>query len=85
MESPFGKPSFSDGDLIFVDPDREAIHRSLVIAKCETDQEATFKQLMVEGDRRYLKALNPAFPGGIIEMPKDCSIVGVVIFKGERI
>src|SRR5207244_6087572 len=33
MESPFGKPSFSEGDLIFVDPDREAMHRSLVIAK----------------------------------------------------
>ena len=85
MENPGGRPSFSDGDLIFVDPERDAIHRSIVVVRIEATKKATLKQLIIESDRRYLKALNPAWPEPIIEVNGEATVVGVVIFKGEAI
>lgn len=79
MYNPGQRPSYSDGDLIFVDPDRGPISGDRVIAKISETNEATFKQLIVEGRRQYLKALNPAWPEQIIEIDRDTTIIGVVI------
>ncbi|MBY8971855.1 helix-turn-helix domain-containing protein [Pseudomonas sp. P867] len=75
--------SFRDGDIIFVDPAKEAENGSLVIAKLVDSQEATFKQLVMEGSRRFLKPLNPAWPEPIIELGQDATICGVVFSKLE--
>lgn len=83
MLNPHGRRSFRDGDLIFVDPDQEPANGSLIIAKLEDSQEATFKQLVIEGDERYLKALNPAWPEPIIRINGNATITGVVILKAE--
>lgn len=85
MLNPHGRPSFSDGDLIFVDPERQPVHGSLVIVRLDDEKEATFKRLIIEGARKYLKPLNPSWPEQIIEISQDAMICGVVIFKGERI
>jgi SOS-response transcriptional repressor LexA len=77
------EPKFHDGDLIFVDPLVSAQSCRYVVVRLEHPQEATFKQLIVEGGRRYLKALNPDWPNRIIEMDSDATICGVVVFKGE--
>lgn len=81
MYNPNGKPSYEEGDYIFVDPDVEPQHRSAVIVRLDDEKEATFKQLIIEGDRRYLKALNPAWPEPIIQINGDATICGVVIGK----
>jgi SOS-response transcriptional repressor LexA len=73
--------SFRDGDIIFVDPAKDAENGSLVIAKLVDSQEATFKQLVMEGSRRFLKPLNPAWP--IIELGSNAMICGVVFSKLE--
>lgn len=83
MFDPTGMHSFKDGDTIFVDPDRGADHRSLVIARLDDIKEATFKQLLIEGDQRMLQALNPSWPNRIISVNGNCSICGVVIGKVE--
>ncbi|MFL9674352.1 LexA family protein [Pseudomonas marginalis] len=75
--------SFRDGDIIFVDPSRDVGNGSLVIVKLVDSQEATFKQLVMEGDRRFLKPLNPAWPEQIIELSPDATICGVVFSKLE--
>lgn len=75
--------SFRDGDIIFVDPSKDAENGSLVIAKLVDSQEATFKQLVMEGSRRFLKPLNPAWPEPIIELGHDATICGVVFSKLE--
>ncbi|MDG2968409.1 LexA family transcriptional regulator [Pseudomonas extremaustralis] len=75
--------SFRDGDIIFVDPAKDAENGSLVIAKLIDSQEATFKQLVMEGSRRFLKPLNPAWPEPIIELGDDATICGVVFSKLE--
>jgi len=71
------EPRYHNGDIIFVDPDISAAQGSDVIVRLENSNEATFKQLVVEGSRRYLKPLNPRFP--VIEITTEARVVGVVI------
>lgn len=79
------EPKFHEGDLIFVDPDVAATHGKYVVVRLDDSNEATFKQLIVEGKRQYLKALNPDWPNRIIELDTSATIVGVVVFKGETV
>ena len=76
------EPDFRDGDLIFVDPRVEPVHGQFVVVMLEDSPEATFKQLIIEGGRQYLKALNPEWPTPIIEVKRPARFCGVVIFKG---
>lgn len=79
MENPGGKYSYPDGAVIFVDPDQRPENGSRVIVRLDDSKEATFKQLVMEGDKKYLKALNPAWPEKIIEINGNATICGVVI------
>lgn len=83
MYNPHGTRSFKDGDIIYVDPERMPENGSLVVAKLVDEQEASFKQLIIEGRSRYLKALNPAWPEPFIAVGEDTIICGVVISKLE--
>lgn len=83
MHNPSGKPSFDDGDIIFVDPARNFDHRSYVIVRLDDENQATFKRLLIDGDRRMLEALNPAWPNRIFEINEDATICGVVIARLE--
>ncbi|MCU9528663.1 SOS-response transcriptional repressor LexA [Pseudomonas sp. TE6288] len=83
MFNPHERRSFREGDIIFVDPAKEYENGSLVIAKLADSREATFKQLVIEGDRQFLKPLNPSWPDPIIELPPDAAICGVVVSKVE--
>jgi SOS-response transcriptional repressor LexA len=81
MFNPVGRPSYEEGDIIIVDPDVEPRNRDRIIVRQEHDKTATFKQLVIEGDRRFLKALNPAWPEPFIEIKGDATICGVVVAK----
>jgi len=75
------EPEFLEGDIVTVDPGRDAINGSYVIAK--NGEEATFKQLVIDGSNVYLKPLNARYPikdiTGI-----EIKIVGVVVEKRKR-
>lgn len=76
------EPKFQDGDIIFVDPDVAAEHGRNVVVRFEESKEATFKQLVIEGEHQYLRALNPDWPGPrLIEIDASATICGVVIGK----
>ena len=79
------EPKFYNGDLIFVDPGVAAESGKYVVVKLEDSDEATFKQLFIEGGRKYLKALNPDWPERIVELDDASVICGAVVFKGERL
>jgi SOS-response transcriptional repressor LexA len=81
MNNPGARPSYSDGDIIFVDPDRRANHGDRVIVRLDDHAEATFKQLLVEDGRKLLKALNPEWAPRYIQINGHATIVGVVIGK----
>jgi SOS-response transcriptional repressor LexA len=77
------EPRFYNGDFIFVDPDIVAESGKYVVVKLEDADEAMFRQLIIEGGRKYLKALNPDWPERIFELDDTTRICGVVVFKGE--
>lgn len=81
MTSPGNRYSFDDGDIIHVDPAGQPRQGSIVLVRNPQDEMAILRQLMIDGGRRYLKALNPAWPDAIIEFPPGAHIVGVVICK----
>lgn len=83
MYDPTGRRSFREGDLIFVDPDKQAENGSLVVVKLTDDHKATFKQLIIEDDQKYLKALNPSWPNRIMPINGNAVMCGVVIYKVE--
>jgi SOS-response transcriptional repressor LexA len=84
MTAPHG-PSFPDGELIFVDPDKTPNNGSFVIVRLDDRDEATFKKLVIQGEDQYLEALNPAWPERIIKVNEHATFCGVVIFKGAPV
>lgn len=81
MFNPNGTPSFSEGDIIFVDPEKASDNRSCVIVMLDDEQEATFKQLVIEGDRKMLRPLNPSWPEQWLPINGNATIIGTVIGK----
>ncbi|MDN7495024.1 S24 family peptidase [Burkholderia gladioli] len=81
MQNPDGPASFSDGDIIFVDPLRAADHRKCVVVRLDDEQQATFKQLIIEGERKLLRPLNPNWPEKWIDINGNATIIGTVIGK----
>jgi SOS-response transcriptional repressor LexA len=77
------EPQFHDGDLIFVDPDATPTSGRSVVVHQEDAAGATFRQLIVEEGRQYLKALNSDWPNRITPIDGNAMVIGVVIFKGE--
>lgn len=76
MTSPVGL-SIPEGAAILIDPEVEPINGKLVVAKLEGENEATFKKLVIDAGRRFLKPLNPQYP--MIEINGNCKIIGVVV------
>lgn len=70
------EPKFPEGALIVVEPDEDPLPGKFVVVRKRGDNEATFKQLVLDGGVYYLKPLNPRYP--IMELPADSVIVGVV-------
>ena len=65
------------GWIIVVDPDKAPSPNSYVIAKDTATQQATFKRLVTDGGRWYLKPLNPQYPMVEIDDPA-LRVIGVV-------
>lgn len=76
MTAPAGL-SIPEGTSILVDPLVEARNGKLVVAKLEHENEATFKKLVIDAGRKFLKPLNPQYP--ITEINESCRIIGVVV------
>jgi len=75
MQAPEG-PSFPDGSVICVEPDLPPEHRKFVITRLDDTQEATFKQLIIDGNQQLLRPLNPRYP--IMPIDKNATHCGVV-------
>jgi SOS-response transcriptional repressor LexA len=69
------EPKFPDGAILIVEPEENPEPGAFVIVR-HNGGEATFKQLMVDGNARYLKPLNPRYP--IMEVMPDAVFCGVV-------
>ena len=76
-------PRFRHGEIIFCDPGQQPNNGDFIIAKLTDDNQATFKQLIIEDGKHFLKAINPDWPNQFIEINGNCHIVGKVIAKIE--
>lgn len=77
-------PRFREGDLIFADPEADPMHHNgFCLALLPGARAPVFRRLVQEAGRRYLHALNPAWPDPIVELTPDVQIVAAVICKIE--
>ena len=69
--------SFPEGVHIIVDPDRQAENKDYVIARMDGSDEATFKQLVMDGPLVFLRPLNSTYP--VIQVNGNHRVEGVVV------
>lgn len=55
------EPLFPAGTCLIADPERAPKHGDYVLVVLKGEQLPLFRQYIVDGDRNYLRALNPAF------------------------
>lgn len=76
-------PEFSDGEIIVVEPYVTTCTGCFVVARVGGDSATTFKQLILDGGRTFLKPYNERYP--ILDVSDtSCQILGVVIAKMKR-
>jgi SOS-response transcriptional repressor LexA len=77
MTNPGPGRSYPAGCIIFVDPEAEAKTGDRVIATVPRTNEATFKVLVEDAGRQFLKPINPQYP--IIDITEETHIRGKVV------
>ncbi|MEA1938926.1 MAG: XRE family transcriptional regulator, partial [Pseudomonadota bacterium] len=82
-------PDFSEGDLIFVDPDMPPRPGCYVVAKRDSDNESTFKKYRprIEGPDGYIELapLNDDYPMLRLDTNHPGCIIGPVIYHQRRL
>ena len=74
------EPEFLDGHIIIVDPAMPPQHGAYVVI--DYQGETTFRQLVIEGGRKFIKALNEVYPA--VELVEQYSVRGVVVQRAGR-
>ena len=70
-------PRFPEGTVIIIDPDTPPSNHSFVLAQRPEANLPEFKQLLIDGERQFLKPLNPDF--SIVAWAPDARIIGTMI------
>lgn len=70
-------PQFLPGTILVIDPTKEANDRDFVVAANSKLKSATFKQLLIDSETRYLKPINTDFR--TTQMTEDHKIIGPVL------
>ncbi len=76
MTSNTGGKSIPEGSVIIVDPCLVAEHGKVVVARLDDSNEATLKQLIIDGGSKYLKPFNSSYP--TMPINGNCTIIGIV-------
>ncbi|RMO55277.1 LexA family protein [Pseudomonas marginalis] len=77
MTNPGAGESYPTGCIIFVDPEVETKTGDRVIARVPRTNEATFKILVEDAGRQFLRPINPQYP--IIDITEETHICGKVV------
>ena len=73
-------PEFLDGHIVIVDPAMSVHSGAYVII--DYDGETTFRQFVIDNERKFLRAVNDGFPA--IEITKEYRVRGVVVQRAGR-
>lgn len=71
------EPAIAEGALVIIDPEREAVHGKIVLAKRISEHTATIKRLWFDGATPYLKPENQRYP--LLPVTDDIRIIGVAV------
>lgn len=75
------EPRFCSGDILVADPNPVLINSATdgdyVLVRFSDQKHAQFRQLLIEGDEKYYKPLNPDFGGAV--PAKKAKILAVVV------
>ena len=74
------EPEFPDKAIIVIDPGYP-VENGLYIA-CDYRGETVLRQMIIDGEQRFLKPVNPAYP--TVEVSAPLKIHGVVVQKTTR-
>lgn len=77
MTNPGPGRSYPTGCIIFVDPEAETKTGDRVIARVPRTNEATFKILVQDAGRQFLRPINPQYP--VIDITEETHICGKVV------
>lgn len=70
-------PQFQENTILIIDPIKEPKNRDFVIAYTKKSDEVLFRQLVIEGKYKFIKAINEIFP--TIQLEEGDRVLGVVI------
>ncbi|EKE01214.1 MAG: hypothetical protein ACD_21C00190G0003 [uncultured bacterium] len=71
-------PRYEIGAIIVIDPEEKPKHRNLVIAQ-KSNGEVICRQLLIDGDKRYLKPSNLKYPAYLIgDKENKIEIIGAI-------
>lgn len=70
-------PQFAENTVLIIDPKKQAKNKDFVIVYIKQSDEIFFRQLIIEGKYKFLKAINVIFP--TISIGSDDIIIGVVL------
>lgn len=62
MADPHGHPTFPDGTVVVIDPDKPAGPGDFVLAQGSAQDEPHFKRWIQDGGEHFLAPLNPRYP-----------------------
>jgi len=67
-------PDFPEGGILYVDPEPTAVSGDYVLARTDTG-EITFKRLIRDGGRTFLRPLSPHYPVQQVVDVRTCGVV----------
>ena len=85
MHNPNAPVSFTDGDKVVVDPDKEFKSGDFVVAKLAASNSVTFKRLRQEDGEYFLEALNPDWNPRYIRITEEWHICGRGMWKVQQL
>ncbi len=74
------EPEFTDGCVVIIDPGYAPRNGSYLVVEFAGD--VFFRQLVIDGERRFLKPLNPKYGG--FELTPPYRILGGVVQRAGR-
>ena len=70
-------PTFNEGTTLVIEPNLEATNRDYVIVALSGNENATFRQLLLDGDDQYLKSINNEFR--TMQLEQNNNIIGTLV------
>lgn len=80
VEGAAASPRFNEGDVVFVDAEKEPKAGNTVLY-CLSDGRYVLRRLDIEGEQRYLTAINPDWPEKFYKATESDRLMGVVLGK----